>query len=91
MLFRSFVTKMKTQYNNFKNKDDKNINGIDTLIGFLTIIADKISSIFMSVLFFCKKSIKYVKGDKSWRNGIGRIFNIFILGVIFFIIFKFLF
>jgi hypothetical protein len=87
----AFVNQMKDKYNNFKNRDESNINGLDTLIGFLTIITDKISSIFGSIIFFSKKAVKYVKGDKTWRTGLGRIFTIFVLGVIFFIIFKFLF
>jgi hypothetical protein len=37
---------------------------------------------FTSVLSFSKKSLKYRKGDKRWANGIGRVFIIFIMGLI---------
>jgi hypothetical protein len=74
---------LKKSLQEFQNrKDDKNINGIDTLIGFFTILFDKIGEILSSVLSFSKKSLKYKKGDKRWVNGIGRIFVIFVMGVI---------
>jgi len=87
----AFVNKMKDQYNSFKNRDDKDISGIDTLLGFLTIMGDKIAKIFGSIIFFCRKALKYVKGDRTWRNGLGRIFTIFVIAVVFFICFTFLF
>jgi hypothetical protein len=76
-------------YTQFKNrKDDRNINGIDTLIGFLTILLDNIGEILSSVLFFSKASIKYKKGDKTWNTGIGRIFTICLLGIFVYIFIK---
>ena len=72
-------------YQQFKNRsDDKNINGIDTLIGFLTILFDKIGETLSSVLSFSKSSLKYKKGDRRWANGIGRVFTIFVFGFILF-------
>lgn len=72
-------------YQEFKNRtDDKNINGIDTLIGFFTILFDKIGEILSSVLSFSKKSLRYRKGDKRWANGIGRVFTILVFGFILF-------
>jgi hypothetical protein len=86
-----YVQKMQAKYDNFIKKEEKDINGIDTILGFFTIITDSISTIAESILFYCKSAIKYVKGDTRWNTGIGRIFTIFILGVVFYIILKYLF
>jgi hypothetical protein len=82
---------MQAKYDSFFKKDEKDINGIDTILGFFTIITDSISTIAESILYYCKTAIKYVKGDRRWNTGIGRIFTIFIIGVVFFIILKYLF
>jgi len=86
-----YAARINARFSEFKNKDDSKINGYDTLLGFLTIMVDKIATIFESIIFFGKNSVRYMKGDKTWNRGIGRIFTIFVIGVLFFILFKYLF
>jgi hypothetical protein len=86
------MQKLNSKYDNFiKTKKDTDINGIDTILGFFTIITDSVSTIVESVLFYCKKALRYVKGDTRWNTGIGRIFIIFMFAIGFFIILKYLF
>jgi len=87
---KQYAARINAKFTEFKNKDDSKINGYDTLLGFLTVLVDKIATIFGSVIFFAKNSVRYIKGDKTWNRGIGRIFIIFVIAVLFFIVFKFL-
>ena len=85
------IKKLDTKYNNFiKTKKDTDINGIDTILGFFTIITDSVGEIIGSVLFYCKKALRYVKGDTRWNTGLGRIFIIFMFAIGFYIIMKYL-
>jgi hypothetical protein len=86
-----YVQRMQLQYLNFFKKEDKDVNGIDTILGFFTIITDLISTIIESVLFYCKTAIRYVKGDRRWNNGIGRIFIIFMFAIVFYFILRYVF
>jgi hypothetical protein len=90
---RELLAGLKTQYTKFNRKitkRDENINGLDTLIAFLTVFFDKVSTILGSVIFYSKTALRYKKGDKTWKNGIGRVFTIFMMGLVFLVIFKFL-
>jgi len=90
---KAFLAGLKTKYTKFNRKItkiDENINGLDTLIAFLTVFFDKVSIILGSVIFYSKTALRYKKGDKTWKNGIGRVFTIFMMGLVFLVIFKFL-
>lgn len=90
---KAFIAGLKTKYTKFNRKItkiDENINGLNTLIAFLTVFFDKVSIILGSVVFYSKTALQYRKGDKTWKKGIGRIFTVFIMGLVFLVIFKFL-